>query len=66
MSDAHFVLLINNVVSTGTNTFTITVTSPPNAVIAQPQHYYLWVVDGPKPCSKAQWIKLGTSATAWP
>ena len=66
MSDSHLVLLINSIVALGGNTFTITVTTPPNAGIAQPQQYYLWVVDGPKPCARAQWIKLGSSTVAWP
>jgi hypothetical protein len=67
MGNTHLVLLIDAIVPSGTpGEYTITAWTPTDAILAPPQYYMLWVVDGGKPCSSARWIKVGSSTIAWP
>jgi hypothetical protein len=67
MGQRH-ITLVTDVTKDGT-TFSIQVTSPPNANVGTPGWYMIWVLDGPRPCSTAKWIWLGgdvANVAAWP
>ena len=65
MGSNFLVLSIESITVSG-STMTIVVYAPPNNILAPPANYQLWVVDGEKPCSRAQWVAVGTSSVNFP